>query len=557
MNVKDYLDSKKIDYRTEARPSGEQAIFTCPSCGDVNRFAINTMTGAFNCMRKNTCGIQGNFYQFQKLLGDEPIARPSASFVGKQPKVYKKPDVKGDVDVTGKWAQWLTETRKIPEDIIKKYKLRIGKDGRLGFVYRNTDGEIVNVKWRTFDKKFSQEKDAEPTLYGIDVVPDNAKEIIICEGEMDALSWAAYGYYAVSIPSGASDTRWIENDFKWLEKFKTIYISMDMDAAGQNSVMAIARRLGVWRTKSIKLPYKDANECLLASLKANEILEAILTAHEFKVPEIEAPRAFEERMIELLHNPDLMNGFETKFKSLDKTLRGWRMGEVTVWTGKNGTGKTTFLNQVAMRSMFYHELKVGIASLEMLPYRLLFWMMKQAGAPNTEKGIKEFLQVHDDLLYLVDKQGEVTAEELLEIMAYGTKKYGIKVWIIDSLMRIAMYGQNELQQQRQLMNQLTSFAREHEVHIHLVAHPRKQQSHMKNFILEKDDIGGSGVITDLAHNVIILHRTDEELQKAIYEKNGIDNVNLVARLAKNREFGTLTDAFFRFDTTTKNYNECS
>ena len=62
----------------------------------------------------------------------------------------------------------------------------------IAFPYR-VDGELVNVKYRTQDKKFRQEKNAERTLYNIDRIKSHwdltgEKEVIFVEGEMDVLA---------------------------------------------------------------------------------------------------------------------------------------------------------------------------------------------------------------------------------------------------------------------------------------------------------------------------------------------------------------------------------
>ena len=49
------------------------------------------------------------------------------------------------------------------------------------------NGEIVNVKYRTEDKHFTQVKGAEKILYGLDDVAGET-EIIFVEGEMDKLA---------------------------------------------------------------------------------------------------------------------------------------------------------------------------------------------------------------------------------------------------------------------------------------------------------------------------------------------------------------------------------
>ena len=67
--------------------------------------------------------------------------------------------------------------------------------------YRN--GELVNVKYRSLDKEFSQVPKAEKVLFGVDDCR-GASEIIIVEGEMDKLALEEAGFrHVVSVPDGA------------------------------------------------------------------------------------------------------------------------------------------------------------------------------------------------------------------------------------------------------------------------------------------------------------------------------------------------------------------
>lgn len=67
--------------------------------------------------------------------------------------------------------------------------------------YRN--GELVNIKYRSLDKEFSQVPKAEKVLFGVDDCK-GASEIIIVEGEMDKLALEEAGFrHVVSVPDGA------------------------------------------------------------------------------------------------------------------------------------------------------------------------------------------------------------------------------------------------------------------------------------------------------------------------------------------------------------------
>jgi twinkle protein len=59
--------------------------------------------------------------------------------------------------------------------------------------------------------------------------------------------------------------------------------------------------------------------------------------------------------------------------------------------------------------------------------------------------------------------------------------------------------------QSNFTGRLVEFAKKFEVHVHLVAHPRKSQG-----ALEADDVSGSGDITNRADNVFSLDRLDEK-----------------------------------------------
>ncbi len=114
------------------------------------------------------------------------------------------------------------------------------------------DGTVkwLKTEWRNPDSRRS-------ILFGMEAVPQSARELVICEGEMDALSWRAFGFWAVSVPSGAKSQGWIELCTPWLERFEQIHLSFDEDAAGRSVVAEIAVRLGIERTGMVRLPEKE------------------------------------------------------------------------------------------------------------------------------------------------------------------------------------------------------------------------------------------------------------------------------------------------------------
>ena len=65
-------------------------------------------------------------------------------------------------------------------------------------------GQLVNKKYRSADKKFTQIKGARKVFYGIDDLTEDTAYIV--EGEMDKLSmWQVGIKNCISVPNGAND----------------------------------------------------------------------------------------------------------------------------------------------------------------------------------------------------------------------------------------------------------------------------------------------------------------------------------------------------------------
>src|ERR1035437_5550130 len=83
LKIEKYLIRKGFKFKRR----GEEAVLCCPIFGEKeNKFAVNLITGAFNCLKLNTCGEKGNFWELQKKLGDEPEKLNSNRVFYKQEK---------------------------------------------------------------------------------------------------------------------------------------------------------------------------------------------------------------------------------------------------------------------------------------------------------------------------------------------------------------------------------------------------------------------------------------------------------------------------------------
>lgn len=543
MKVSSYLDLKKFDYEIKNRPkSGENYVMICPFCGGGKNkrktFAINANSGLWNCLRENECGKSGTFFQLQERLGDKPVQIDP--YINKKidkikaysvPKVIKIP--LSDISI-----KYLTEERKFTKKIIEYFDLFEDVASRIQLpFYKN--GIIVNIKTRSKygknDGDIKQCSNAEPTLFNIDNVK-NFDMLIIVEGEYDCIALVQYGLInVVSIPSGAKDQRWIEHEWDWLDKFKEIYLVMDSDPAGQIMVRPIVNRLGIWRCKSVKLPYKDANECLKESVSPREILQCFKDAEEFTPIEIRTAGEYCDEVIDIFRNPEKYEGVETGIPELTKLLRGFRNGELTLWSGQSGSGKTTILNQCCL-FLGSRGYKTCIASLELRPARYLKWAIEQAlgkNNPTNDEIIKVFEWI-DEWICVLDIEDKVYGSKILELFEYTARKYGISQFVIDSLMMIDLKGDDDNMNQVAFVKDYKKFGKRFGVHCHLVAHPKKQEDDKSK--PGKADVKGRTELTDVADNVIIIWRNIDDDEEDLENEIRIDGLAIVT---KNREFGTL------------------
>ena len=86
-----------------------------------------------------------------------------------------------------------------------------------------------------------------------------------------------------------------------------------------------------------------------------------------------------------------MSGIKWKrFDALNDLLRGFRRGELTVFTGKTGTGKTTFMSEYSLDLCSNGGVNTLWGSFEVKNVRLAKMQLKQFSAVNLEDDLGQF-----------------------------------------------------------------------------------------------------------------------------------------------------------------------
>lgn len=445
----------------------------------------------------------------KQFLGvhDTMPARQAPTF--KRPAKQKREAPKS---VLGEWLS----NRGLTDATVEAFRVgEVDRNGELYAVFPYIrEGELINAKYRNIaDKKdMRQEAGAEPCLYGWHLIDPKKRVVAIAEGEIDAMSLHQVGIPALSVNAGAGNHQWIDNDWARLERFSEIYLCYDNDEAGQKGAKEVANRLGLDRCKVVTLPTKDANEYLLAGAKQGDFQKCFAAAKTFDPEELKPLSDFWSEVKSMFYpaNDDSSAPLLT-FCGVGQPWFEFREGEMTVWTGYNGHGKSLLLNQVLIGLMTQGE-KVCVFSGEMKPARQGKRMAKQLGGLDRPAlkyldAMGEWLR---DRMWIFDLLGTASIDRLLTVFAYGFKRYGIRHFVIDSLMMtdVPEDGPGAMSAQKEAMRKLATFARGVGVHVHLVAHPRKGQDEKRT--PGKMDVAGSSKLTDAADNVFSVWSAQKE-----------------------------------------------
>lgn len=522
----------------------------CQSTKDKDTFAINLDTGMFKCMRAS-CGAKGNMITLHRDFGfslgndvDEYFdhAKHFRTFP-KAPKPAPK----------DKAIEYLN-SRGISEEICKRYNITVKKDDDkvLLFPFYDETDTLTCIKYRNIDpeRKGSKEwssTNTKPILFGMSQCNLENKTLIMTEGQIDSLSVAEAGFEnAVSVPTGKNGFSWVPYCWDWLQKFETLIVFGDHEHDQITLLDDMASRFN-GNIKHVRVEdykdCKDANE-ILQKYGPKQVRHCIENAIPMEVKEIK-----DITEVKKVNLADLEK-FNTGFQSLNKVLGGFYMGQVVLLTGERGKGKSTLASQFGTLALkegyniffysgelmdwyFRNWIDIQIAgdlhiNKIMNPYGTYEYSVDGNVYPSIEKWYAGRIKIYDNNIVQDDEH-----EDLLKTVEKSITRYSCRVIFIDNLMT-AM--EDELttdlnRQQTSFVRKLTKIAKQFNVLIFLIAHPKKNQAGKFNFT--NDDISGSSNITNLVDVVL---RYDEPVKKD--EDDG--RPDRLLQVFKNRLTGKLS-----------------
>jgi len=239
---------------------------------------------------------------------------------------------------------------------------------------------------------------------------------------------------------------------------------------------------------------------------------AYLKQQESKAHTMRKPSDFVEETLQRMYG-DNSNVF-AKLPWGNLNLQ-FKPGEVTLWAGANGHGKSLIISQVELGFM-QQGYRCGVASFEMLPEALNSRMILQAagGLPSPQYA-KDFIHWATDKLWYADVRGTASMSDVQGIVKYAALENKCHHFFIDNLM-CCVSGEDDYNSQKDFVFKLCEMARAHGIHIHVVHHIRKLESEEK--IPGKYDIKGTGAITDRVDNVVLVYRN--KMKERVVKEEG-------------------------------------
>lgn len=242
---------------------------------------------------------------------------------------------------------------------------------------------------------------------------------------------------------------------------------------------------------------------------------------------------------------------------LDKAIRGFILGEVTILSGSNGSGKSSWLNSV-MLNIIQRGFKVACFSGELTDYNVMKWLAQSAAGKNYVyklEGSDYSYEVNDaayekisewlnEKFYLFNNNYGNNFGQVLSDLEEVVKK-GAQFIVIDNLMalQISNFSGDKNEKQKQFILEVVEFAKKKNVHVVVVCHPRKESG--TQTLLRKESIAGSSDLSNAVQNVAIVHRCGEDFCKRASEFFGKEKAEKymeysnVVEWCKSRSYGVV------------------
>lgn len=415
----------------------------------------------------------------------------NATFFLYQPheeKQYEVPEWKNITELSDKALHYMNG-RMISQETLNKMKIysdhiymtQLQKQTEVICFPYFVNGKLINIKYRGGNKSFQLYSGARLVWYNYDAIL-NFDDIIIVEGEIDALSFIENGFdNVISVPNGANKKLEFLDDTIHLFDKKKIYLAVDNDTKGLELRDELIRRLGAENCMMVNFKqHKDANEyfCNENGFDFKDLLKNAL-------PVIIEGNITVDRLIPELEDlfiNGIQRGATVGMDEIDQYCT-WETRRLAIVTGRPGSGKSEFVDFLTCKLNRLYGWKTAYFTPENYPlkfhYAKIFEKLigkKFSSKDSSQMDFDMALEYIQENFFYILPDTEITIDKVLTNAKSYVKSRGIKVLVIDPYNRLEHQiekAQTETQYVSQFLDKLTMFAKLNDVLVILVAHPTK------------------------------------------------------------------------------------
>ena len=543
----------------------------CPKCHHLRTnkrdtsLYCNLTTGVYKCFYSN-CDFKG-------CVADKPQYKTQREFVKPLPRLQKLSD---------NVVKWF-ETRGISNNTLLRMKITEYTETRndtstkfICFNYFN-DEKLINIKYRSADKKFRLSANAQLIPYNLDAAK-NETELVWVEGEIDCLSCIEAGIFnVISVPNGAAGNNakleFIDNCWMDIEHIERHIIAVDDDEAGKKLKDALVYRLGANKCWFINYPKetvvddkgelrtcKDFNE-VLVHFGTDKIKEILTNSEQPPLTGVYYASDVAEEIFDIYAN-GRVTGETTHYVELDKIFK-WKRRDINLIIGHGNYGKTQYWIHLMLIKSIYDGWRWAIFCPENYPATDFYIdviemyigkhidnrLGNKMCVDELERGIKFFT---DHFIYVYPDEGH-DLETIHEIFRSLILRHGIDGFLIDPWNQLDHIIDNrEDLYLSKALKEIKKFALENGVSYNIIAHPKTMQPNKDNELPEMKvwHIAGGVMWNNKCDQIISIERPEWHSDKT----SGWTKVT-THKVKRRRTGGSLGECDFDYLIACSRYQE--
>ena len=306
-------------------------------------------------------------------------------------------------------------------------------------IIRFTDGNIIGLR-----KVHPEEKEVVethlphthlnsiiPFLHGVPQTK-NCSSCILVSSVLDSVILSSRTDIPVIALPDSSNL--YPDHIPFLDEFETIFIWLNNDVQGVQNSKLFAQKIDEKKCRLVSSEYPNPFNAVRQRVCVDEALSSAKSIYHQFLTNFENLR--DSVYLEFIQSDELMGTKWKRFDPLNSILGGFRRGELTIFSGRTGSGKTTFLSEYSL-DLCMEGVNTLWCSFEVKNTRLLKMMLKQFSLINLDEEISEFNKVGDRFsklpLFLTDFHGSQDITRVNEAMSHAVYVHDISHVIVDNM----------------------------------------------------------------------------------------------------------------------------